>query len=247
MAMTQTRGKGKLYGIGLGPGDPELVTLKAVRLLQEADVVAYPTARAGHGNALATARPHIRPGQEILPLVYPVTAGPEADAPDYRPRMRAFYDHTAEQIAARLEQGQTVAVLCAGDPFIYGSFMYWHARLADRYPTEVVPGISSVFAGPVAAGRPWCLRTDVVTVIPGTLPEEDIARRLRQSDAAVIIKLGRTFPKVRRALDQAGVLARAVYVERASMAGQKVLPAAQVAPETVPYFSLVFVPGGEVD
>ena len=238
---------GRLFGLGLGPGDPELVTLKTLRLLQAADIIAYPTAKAGSGNALKTAQPHILPGQEMLPLVYPVTAGSQADRADYRPRMKEFYDVTSNQIAEQLVRGRDVAILCAGDPFVYGSFMYWHARLAQRFETLVVPGISSIFAGPVVAGNPWCLRTDVLTVIPGTLGEEDIAARLKGTDAAVIIKLGRTFAKVRRALDGAGVLARAIYVERATMEGEKVQPAANVDANTVPYFSLVFVPGSDVD
>ena len=238
---------GRLYGIGLGPGDPELITLKGLRLLQAADVVAYPTAKAGTGNALATARPHLREGQEILPLVYPVTAGPEADAPDYLSRMQVFYDQTAQQLAERLTVGADVALLCAGDPFVYGSYMYWHHRLADRFETVVVPGVSSIFAGPVAAHSPWCLRTDVVTVVPGTLPGDEIARRVSGNDAVVIIKLGRTFEKVRKALIAAGRMEKAVYVERATMAGEKVIPVAEVDAMTVPYFSLIFVPGGTVD
>ncbi len=237
---------GRLSGIGLGPGDPELMTLKAVRVLRTADVVAYPTAKAGAGVSLGIISAHLREGQILLPLVYPVTAGPGADAPDYRARIDGFYDETSELVAAHLEAGRDVAIACVGDPFFYGSFMYWHARLAARFETLVVPGISSILAGPAAAGKPLCFRTQTVTVIPGTLPREEITRRLENADAAVIIKLGRTFEKVRAALAAAGVMQRAIYIERASWEQQRILPVGEVEDGSSPYFSMVVIPGGKI-
>jgi len=237
---------GVLYGLGLGPGDPELVTMKAVRLLRDADMVAYPTAKAGTGVSLSIVRPYLDPAQQLLPLVYPVTAGPGADAPDYRRRIDDFYDETAEQMAAELARGRKVALACVGDPFFYGSFMFWYARLAARFETIVVPGISSILAGPVAAATPLCFRTQTVTVIPATLPEAEIVTRLKAADAAVIMKLGRTFAKVRRSLEAAGLLEQAIYIERASMEAERVLPAAEVEAGSSPYFSIVMVPGGVV-
>jgi precorrin-2/cobalt-factor-2 C20-methyltransferase len=237
---------GRLFGVGVGPGDPELLTLKALRLIREAHVVAYPAAKAGAGNALAAATPHLRTEQELLPLVYPVTASPEADLPSYPHVMRTFYDETAEALAQRMDRGLDVCVLCEGDPFFYGSFIYWHARLKDRYDTTVTPGVSSVMAGPAALGVPLCLRRDTVTIIPGTLPPAELARRLAAADAAVVMKLGRTFAKVRAALVEAGVLERAFYVERASQPGQRTMPAAEVDPASVPYFSIIVVPSREM-
>lgn len=236
---------GRLSGVGVGPGDPELLTLKAVRLIAEADVVAYPAAKAGRGVALSAARPHIRDDQELMPLVYPVTAGPGADLPSYPQVMRDFYDRSAEEIASKLDAGRNVCVLCEGDPFFYGSFIYWHARLKDRYDTTVTPGVSSIMAGPVALGVPLCIRQDTVTIIPGTLPPAELVRRIAGADAAVVMKLGRTFRKVRAALEEAGVLDRAFYVERASQEAERVLPAAEVDPDSAPYFSIIVVPGPE--
>ena len=159
--------------------------------------------------------------------------------------MRDFYDSSAEEIAAKLDAGKNVCVLCEGDPFFYGSFIYWHARLKDRYDTTVTPGVSSIMAGPVALGTPLCIRQDTVTVIPGTLPPAELVRRIAGADAAVVMKLGRTFRKVRAALEEAGVLDRAFYVERASQLSERVMPAAEVDPESAPYFSIIVVPGPE--
>lgn len=237
---------GKLSGVGVGPGDPELLTLKALRLIREADVVAYPAAKAGNGVALTAARPHLREGQHLLPLVYPVTASPEADLPSYPEVMRGFYDASAEELAGHLDAGRNVCLLCEGDPFFYGSFIYWHARLKDRYEVTVTPGVSSVMAGPAALGVPLVLRRDTVTVIPGTLPQDELTRRLADADAAVVMKLGRTFAKVRAALEEAGVLERAWYVERASQQAERTLRAADVDPASVPYFSIIVLPGREV-
>ena len=232
---------GRLAGIGVGPGDPELMTLKGLRLLKAAAVVAYPCKAADGGVAKATVEGFLSPEQTLLPMVYPLTAD-GADRADYEVRLARFYDETAEAIAAHLEAGRDVAVLCEGDPFLYGSFMYWHARLKDRFAVETVPGVSSVVAGPVSGGVPLTVRDDALTILPGTLGEDDLVSRLMQCDAAVILKLGRTWPKVRRALERAGVIDRALYVERASHPGERVLPAATVKAARPPYFSMVVVP-----
>src|SRR5258708_3592620 len=232
---------GKLFGVGVGPGDPELVTIKARRLIEAADVVAYPVARHRRGVARQIAAPYLRETQIQVEMVYPVTTE-ETDHPGgYDAALREFYDASAARIATHLDAGRDVVVLCEGDPFFYGSYMYLHERLADRYRTEVVPGVTSFSAAAAAAGTPLAKRDDIFTVLPGTLPPDVLATRLRTSDAAVVLKLGRTFPAVREAAERAGVADRARYVERASSADERTLPLRD-AGEDVPYMSLVLVP-----
>jgi precorrin-2 C20-methyltransferase/precorrin-3B C17-methyltransferase len=232
---------GRLVGVGVGPGDPELVTIKAQRAIAAAHVVAFPAKRRGSSIARHAAGPWLVPGQEELALIYPVTTG-ATDHPDgYDGALRDFYDASAQQIAARLDSGKDVAVLCEGDPFFYGSFMYLHERLAPRYATEVIPGVTAFSAAAAAAGTPLVKRDDVFTVLPGTLPPEVLAARLEDTDAAVIMKLGRRFDGVRAAAELAGVAGRGVYVERASTDEQRVAALGDVGGE-VPYMSLVLIP-----
>ncbi len=235
-------GKGRLFGLGVGPGDPELVTVKALKLLEQADIVAFPSATASGGNARKTIAPYLTAHHQLMPLVYPVTAGPVADTSAYQPIMNKFYDDTAREIANELENNKNVAIICAGDPFVFGSYMYWHARLSANYDTTVVPGISSILAAPVQLGMPLCHREDVVSIIPATLNEQQLVERLHQCGSAVIMKLGRTFPKVVRALDQTNLLDNAYYVERATMEKQRILPVRDVNPAEVAYFSVIVIP-----
>lgn len=234
---------GRLYGVGLGPGDPELITRKAARLVQEADVVAYHAAPHGRSIARAIAADLISPEALEEPLVYPVTTGSSAGLGGYAAAMADFYAASAARLAGHLEAGRTVVVLAEGDPLFYGSFMYLHDRLADRFATEVVPGVSAMAAASAAVPTPLVRQTDVLTILPGTLPEPELARRLADTHGAVVMKLGRTFPAVRAALEAAGRLDDAVYVERASSGQQVVRPVRDVDPATVPYMSIVVVPG----
>jgi precorrin-2 C20-methyltransferase/precorrin-3B C17-methyltransferase len=234
---------GRLYGVGLGPGDPELVTLKAARLIGSADVVAYHAGTHGNSIARSIAADLIPPTAAEERLVYPVTTGIAAHPGGYAGAMADFYEESAARIAAHLEQGRDVVLLAEGDPLFYGSYMYMHDRLAGRFPTEVVPGVNSVAAASAAVATPLVRQTDVLTVLPGTLPEPELARRLADTHGAVIMKLGRTFPAVRAALAAAGRLGDAVYVERASSDRQVVLPVKDVDPATVPYMSIILVPG----
>ena len=234
---------GKLFGVGLGPGDPELVTVKAARLIGSADVIAYHQGVGKESNARRIAADLIPDGAIEEVLQYPVTTGTTDHPGGYAGAMAEFYEECAGRLAAHLEAGRTVVVLAEGDPMFYGSYMYMHDRLSDRFATEVVPGVPAFAAATAAVAEPLVRQTDVLTILPGTLPEPELARRLADTDGAIIMKLGRTFPAVRSALEQAGRLDGALYVERASMPEQRWLPVADVDPETVPYFSLVVVPG----
>ena len=233
---------GRLYGVGLGPGDPELVTVKAARLIGAADVVAFHAARHGNSVARGLAQPYLRAGQVEELLVYPVTTESTDHPGGYQGAIDEFYEGAAARLAAHLDAGRDVVVLAEGDPFFYGSYMHMHKRLAHRYPTEVVPGVTSVSGAAAVLGRPLVERDEVLTVLPGTLPTEELAAWLETADSAAVLKLGRTFGAVRDAFAVAGVLDRAWYVERATTDRERVLPLADVDPETVPYFSLALLP-----
>ena len=233
---------GKLYGVGLGPGDPELVTVKAARIISAADVVAYHAGVGKQSNARRIAAGFIPAGAIEEELRYPVTTGSTDHPGGYAGAMAEFYEESARRLSEHLEAGRTVVVLAEGDPMFYGSYMYMHDRLADRFEAEVVPGVPAFAAATAAVAEPLVRQTDVLTILPGTLPEPELARRLADTDGAIIMKLGRTFPAVRSALEQAGRLDGALYIERASMPEQRWLPVADVDPESVPYFSLIVVP-----
>ncbi|HEV2770542.1 MAG TPA: precorrin-2 C(20)-methyltransferase, partial [Solirubrobacteraceae bacterium] len=236
---------GRLYGVGVGPGDPELVTVKAQRLIEAADVVAYPCARHGRSMARRAAAPYLGADQLEEALTYPVTTEATESPAAYEDLLRGFYDEGARRLGEHLIAGRDVVVLCEGDPFFYGSYMYLHERLAHRFPTEVVPGVTAFSAAAAAAGAPLAKRDDVFTVVPGTLPRESLASELRGADAAVVMKLGRTFPAVAGAARDAGVAERAVYVERASAPEQRVAALQEVEGD-VPYMSLLLVPTANV-
>lgn len=237
---------GRLWGVGVGPGDPELITVKALRVVRAADVVAYHEARPGSSNARAIVAGELSARQVELPLTYPVTTGTTTHEGGYEAALREFYDRSAERIAAHLDAGRDVAVLCEGDPFFYGSYMYLHDRLSHRYPTEVIAGVCSVTAGAARLGVPLVRRDAELTILPATLPETVLAERLGGGGAYAIMKLGRNFTKVRAALHRAGVAGRARYIERATMAEERIVALDGVDPAAVPYFGLILVPGPNV-
>ena len=239
------RNGARLIGIGVGPGDPGLLTLKAIAALKEADIVAH-FAKAGNAsNARTIAACHFKDGVEELPLLYPVTTEIPREDAAYREAIRAFYDGAAAEIAARLDAGKIVAVIAEGDPLFYGSYMHLHIRLAPRYPTEIVAGVTGMSGCWSATATPIAQGDDVFTVLPGTLPEYELERRLADTDAAVVMKIGRHLAKVRRALERAGRLDRAIYVERGTMTNAAIMPLADKLDTFAPYFAMVLVPGWE--
>ncbi|WP_374651548.1 precorrin-2 C(20)-methyltransferase [Dongia sp.] len=235
--------RGRLFGLGVGPGDPELMTVKAVRLLGQSPVVAYLAAKGKRGNALTIVEAYLKPEQQTLPLIYPVTTEKLPDHLDYETLVSDFYDQSAAEVATHLDAGRDVAVICEGDPFFYGSFMYIHDRLAQRYETQVVPGVCSVLGAASVLGAPLVYRNQSLGILSGVLPEDELKRRLVDMDAAAIMKLGTNFAKVRRVVTELGLADRALYVERATMGNQKIVPLLEVDPKSAPYFSIVLVPG----
>jgi len=240
--MTTAALSGRCYGVGVGPGDPELMTLKAMRILRSSPVVAYFSAPGRSSNARQVVSEFLAEDQKELHLVYPVTTEILPMGLDYETMMAEFYDASAHRVAEALGEGHDVAVLCEGDPLFHGSFMYLHNRLSGRFATEVVPGVPSIQAGSAVLGAPLVCLDEVLSVLSGTLSAVELDARLAVADTAVIMKVGRNLEKVRQAVTRAGLLDRAWYVERATMAGERVMRLDQADPAGAPYFSMVVIP-----
>jgi precorrin-2/cobalt-factor-2 C20-methyltransferase len=234
-------GAGRLIGVGVGPGDPDLLTLKALRAVQSADVIAHFAKRGNVSNARTVVTPHLRAGVLELPLLYPVTTEISTADPAYRAAIEEFFDTAAADVAAHLDAGRSVAVLSEGDPLFFGSYMHLHVRLVRRYPTDVIPGITGMSGCWSAAGMPIAQGDDVLTVLPGTLAESELTRRFLQNDSTVVMKVGRNLGKVRRALVAAGRLEQATYVERGTTDQQRLMPLTDLHEDAAPYFSIVLV------
>jgi precorrin-2/cobalt-factor-2 C20-methyltransferase len=223
---------GRLYGLGVGPGDPELLTVKALRLLRAAPVVAYPAPENGDSFARSIVARWIEGHQREIAIRFPMRPGP--------PPVE-IYDDAAAELAAELDDGRDVALLCQGDPLFYGSFTNIFTRLAGRYPIEIVPGVSSLTACAAAAAIPLVARDDALAVIPATLGEDQIAARIAASDSVAIIKLGRHVAKLRRVLNRLGLLDAAVYVEHATLPTQRIASLSAIEFDEAPYFSMVLI------
>lgn len=223
---------GRLYGLGVGPGDPELLTLKALRLLRQVPVIAYPGPECGESFARSIVADWIAGHQREIAIRFPMRPGPPP---------ASIYDAAAAALAAELERGDDVALLCQGDPLFYGSFVHIFARLVGRYRVEIVPGVSSLTACAAAAAIPLVSRDEALVVLPATLEEAQIAARLGKADIAAIVKLGRHLGKVRRVLSQLDLLDSALYIERATLPTQRVIPLAGVNSKDAPYFSMALV------
>ncbi len=226
---------GKFIGVGLGPGDPDLVTVRAARLISGASIIAYPALPQTESFARRIAAPYISGDTHEIVMEIPMSR--------QRAPAQAAYDHGAAQIAEALDLGETVIVLCEGDPFFYGSFMYLHARLCDRYEVEVVPGVTSVAASAARLQLPLAARNDVLATIPAPLPDHDIRKRIEMADSFAILKLGAHIGRVSALLDQLGLADRAQYIERATLDEEVVLPLSQ-APDPAPYFSMILATKG---
>lgn len=236
---------GRLFGVGVGPGDPELTTVKAQRIIATSGVIAYFAARARRGNSFGVIESLLTDNHEVIRFTYPITTDPIAHTA-YEEIIANFYDECATTLAVHLTAGLDVAVICEGDPFFYGSYMYIHQRLARRFPTEVIPGVTSFSAAAAAAGCPLVALNETLSVISGVLAPEELRRALVGADAAVIVKVGRNLEAVRDAVKESGRADGAIYVERASHANERIMALLDTNDVDAPYFSLVLVPGVHV-
>ncbi len=227
------RAAGTLYGVGVGPGDPELLTLKALRLIRSAALIAYPAPDTGSSFARDIVEQYLPEGVPEHAIRIPMQSN--------RFPVKAIYDEAAATLAPVLEAGEDVVVLCEGDPFFYGSFMYLHARLANAFTCEVVPGVSSVMAGGALSARPLASLTESFAVVPAPLAETRLASLLAEHDNLVFLKVGRHLAKVRGVIDAAGLTENAVYMERIGTAQQRCLALNELDADTAPYFSLIQV------
>jgi len=234
---------GTLYGVGVGPGDVRYLTLRAAGLVRAVDVLAYFAKKGMPGNARRIVAPLVDAGRIERRFEYPLTDEVPAESIEYRQQLGAFYCETAETLAALLRQGKSVGLLAEGDPFFYGSFMHMWRRLVPDFPVEVVPGVTGMSGCWTRANVPMTWGNDTLAVLPGTLGEEQLVERLRRTDAAVIMKVGRNLGKVRRAVEAAGLLKRAVYVERGTMQDERILPLADCSEPVGAYFATVLIPG----
>ena len=233
---------GRVICAGLGPGDPELMSLKAARAIGEARHVAYFRKAGRAGQARRIVEGMLSPQATEYPMEYPVTTELPFDSPAYTDALARFYDDWANRLAT-LAATEDVLVLCEGDPFFYGSFMHLHSRLQGRVPVEVIPGITGMTGCWNATDTPITWGDDVLTVLMGTLPEEDLVAHMERSDALVVMKTGRNLPKIARAIARAGRMDDAWLVERGTMPNQRVTPLAQADLEACPYFATVLVHG----
>ena len=233
---------GKIICAGLGPGDPDLISVRSDRLIRAARHVAYFRKAGRAGQARGIVDGMLAPGVTEYPMEYPVTTELPFDSPAYNDALSGFYDIWADRLA-HLAEFDDVIVLCEGDPFFYGSFMHLHSRLQGRAVVEVVPGITGMAGCWHATGTPITWGDDVMTVLMGTLPEAELVRHMQNADALVVMKTGRNLPRVRRALVAAGRLDDAWLVERGTMPGQRVVRLADAEAADCPYFAIVLVHG----
>jgi len=223
----------KIWGLGIGPGDPDLITLKALKILQEVDVIAYPSLDGGESLVRSIAKPHLPPNQEEIIISIPMLSN--------KYPAQSIYDSAVIEISAAVHAGKSVAILCEGDPFFYGSFMYLFARLSENHQIKVVPGVTSIAACSSALALPLAARNDVISIIPGPLDEKTIEERLLRTNIAVIIKVGCHLGKIKRILEKIGVVDNAHYIERATMDNERIRLLSDMHDDTAPYFSIIIV------
>jgi precorrin-2/cobalt-factor-2 C20-methyltransferase len=223
----------KIWGLGIGPGDPDLITLKALKVLQKVDVIAYPALAGGESLVRSIAAPHLTMYQEEIIISIPMV--------NKRDPAQHAYDKATSEISMAVKAGKSVAILCEGDPFFYGSFMYLFVRLSEIHLVSVVPGVTSLAACSAALSLPLAARNDVVSVIPGPLDEKTLEKQLLATNVAAIIKVGKHLGKIKRVLQKIGAIENAHYIERATMVNQQIQPLSNLEINNAPYFSMIIV------
>ena len=241
--MMHVKTTGTIHGVGLGPGDVDLMTVRAHRLISAAQHVAFFRKAGRAGRVRKTVEGMLPEGVIEFPMEYPVTTEIPVDDPDYNAVLSEFYATCTTHLRSLAEGGDDVVVLCEGDPFFYGSFMHLYTRLKDIVPVQVVPAITGMSAAWTASGQPITWGDDVLSVLMATLPEADLVRHMAAGDALVVMKIGRNIDKVRRALRATGKYDAAWLVEYASMEGQTVQKLSEAEGRITPYFSIVLVHG----
>ncbi|MCV2892045.1 precorrin-2 C(20)-methyltransferase [Lentibacter sp. XHP0401] len=234
---------GTIHGVGLGPGDPDLMTVRAHRLLREARYVAYFRKAGRTGQARKIIKGLLRDDVVEYPMEYPVTTEIALTDPEYNRRLSGFYADCAAHLLKLAQSGKDVVVVSEGDPFFYGSFMHIYERVRDQVPVQVVPAVTGMSAAWSATGEPITWGDDILTVLMATLSEAELSKRMKSTDALVVMKIGRNIGKVCAALKAAGKFDDAWLVEYASMPEQTVQKLSAAQGRAVPYFSIIIVHG----
>ncbi len=235
--------EGTVYGVGLGPGDPDLMSVRADRLVRGAKHVAYFRKAGRKGQSRQIVEGMLAEGAVEFPMEYPVTTEIPVEDPRYNEILSKFYAECTEHLKELAQAGHDVVVLCEGDPFFYGSFMHLYTRLKDDGIVEIVPAITGMSGAWTATGQPITWGDDVLTVLAGTLSEFELTKRMAETDALVVMKIGRNMEKICRSLKASGKYADAWLVEYATMAKQTVRKVSEITEEIAPYFAIIVVHG----
>ncbi len=234
---------GKIYGVGVGPGAVDLLSVRAEKLVREAKYIAFfrKAGRAGHARQIASTL--LSKDVIELAMEYPITTEIPLSDQRYSEVLSEFYKKYSNKIISLSQTGIDLVILCEGDPFFYGSFMHIYSRVKDKCPVEVVPAITGMSAAWTATDIPITWGDDILTVLMGTLDKTTLENQLQDTNAAIIMKIGRNLPKIKKALERTGRFYDAFIVEYAAMDKQTVQRLSDYNTENAPYFSIIILHG----
>ena len=234
---------GKIYGVGVGPGAVDLLSVRADRLVREARYIAFfrKAGRAGHARQIASTL--LSKDVIELAMEYPITTEIPLSDQRYSEVLSEFYKKYSNKIISLSQTGIDLVILCEGDPFFYGSFMHIYSRVKDKCPVEVVPAITGMSAAWTATDIPITWGDDILTVLMGTLDKTTLEKQLQDTNAAIIMKIGHNLPKIKKALERTGRFYDAFIVEYAAMDKQTVQRLSDYNTENAPYFSIIILHG----